>query len=554
MFTFQQWLADFIVKAAGHKYIKRIPYQSGGKLRYRYIYNVTHTHQGRHVLDPDHMKVGTKLMLDTTSGKEVHGHIVSVNGDQVIFEYDDGPHKGKLSRPMSKQALAEELDRVHGISEKLSTARAKQKAVLDKLKERGASEKQIAREQRRLDALGGGREGTPAAQESAMPPSKEEGANRDRALDKYAQEVASALDIESVFRVSPKGKILGLKKGKDGSSLEYSLPFEGIPREQVLNLAQSLVNERPRVEDVTPIVREWLAGMVEEASKYQIERNRRIVSRTPAFRELASLLNTTAPPSLDGRPRDPRLVTLSEIKMLANPVLRRRAIIEDEVSRSGPKQIEIYEDVPRDIMTLIDRNRVKSRYNGRYGIADLASALGAEHPRMAQVKQNEQQIKETITAHISPMLDTVLDAVTRVDEAQEAVDSTIKTLEQVQARAEKMASAPFTASPTQRAIIEMSSDPATTESAYKDAWRQTRVDYNNTRAQKAGETLVDYKREANKIIEATPTDVDWGGVVRRFRSFNEGEGGRPHVKQINKWASEIRDALIEQKLKERGLK
>jgi hypothetical protein len=154
MFTFTQWLNDFLVKAAGHKYIKRIPYQSGGKLRYRYIYNVTHTHAGKHVLDPDHMQVGTKLMLDATSGKEVHGHITAVSGDKVTFEYDDGPRKGE-SVTMSKAELATELDKVHGISDKLSTARAKQKAVLDKLKERGASEKQIAREQKRLDALGG---------------------------------------------------------------------------------------------------------------------------------------------------------------------------------------------------------------------------------------------------------------------------------------------------------------------------------------------------------------------------------------------------------------
>jgi hypothetical protein len=153
MFSYTEW-ALTLLKAAGHKYIKRIPYQSGGKLRYRYIYNVTHTHQGKHVLDPDHMKVGTKLMLDATSGKEVHGHITDVRGDLVSFEYDDGPRKGEVVT-MGKERLAAELDKVHGISEKLSTARAKQKAVLDKLKERGASEKQIAREQRRLDALGG---------------------------------------------------------------------------------------------------------------------------------------------------------------------------------------------------------------------------------------------------------------------------------------------------------------------------------------------------------------------------------------------------------------
>ena len=95
MFSYTQWALDWLSKAAGHKYIKRIPYQSGGRTRYRYIYNVTHTHGGKHVLDPDHMKVGTKLMLDATSGAEVHGHIQSVSGDKVTFVYDDGPKKGE---------------------------------------------------------------------------------------------------------------------------------------------------------------------------------------------------------------------------------------------------------------------------------------------------------------------------------------------------------------------------------------------------------------------------------------------------------------------------
>lgn len=72
MFTFTEWLNDFLVKAAGHKYIKRIPYQSGGKLRYRYIYNATHTHQGKHMMDPSHIKEGTKIMIDDTAGQEVH--------------------------------------------------------------------------------------------------------------------------------------------------------------------------------------------------------------------------------------------------------------------------------------------------------------------------------------------------------------------------------------------------------------------------------------------------------------------------------------------------
>jgi hypothetical protein len=168
MFSYTQWALDWLSKAAGHKYIKRVPYQSGGKMRYRYIYNVTHTHGGKHVLDPDHMKVGTKLMLDATSGAEVHGHIQSVSGDKVTFVYDDGPKKGE-SVTMSKDKLASELDKVHGISSKLDVARKKQSDVVAKLKEKGASAKQIARAEARLKALGGD---TPKAETPKAKPKK----------------------------------------------------------------------------------------------------------------------------------------------------------------------------------------------------------------------------------------------------------------------------------------------------------------------------------------------------------------------------------------------
>ena len=96
MFTYSQWLVDFLAKAAGHKYIKRVPYVSGGKRRYRYIYKVTHAVGGKHVLDTTHMVVGAAFMLDATSGKEVHAHIVSTSGDKVTYRLDDGPRKGEL--------------------------------------------------------------------------------------------------------------------------------------------------------------------------------------------------------------------------------------------------------------------------------------------------------------------------------------------------------------------------------------------------------------------------------------------------------------------------
>jgi hypothetical protein len=153
MFTsFSAWALDFLSKAAGHKYIRRIPYTSGGKLRYRYIYKVTHTAGGKHALHEDDVTVGAAFMLGTDKGSEVHAHVKSVDGDKVTVEYDDGPRKGE-KETMSKRDLLAKLDAAHGISQALQGEREKQAKVVSELRAKGASEKQVAREQARLDRL-----------------------------------------------------------------------------------------------------------------------------------------------------------------------------------------------------------------------------------------------------------------------------------------------------------------------------------------------------------------------------------------------------------------
>ena len=223
MFSYSQWLNDFLSKAAGHKYIKRVPYQSGGRMRYRYIYNVTHTHGGKHVLDPDHMQVGTKLMLDATSGAEVHGHIQSVSGDKVTFVYDDGPKKGE-SVTMSKEKLASELDKVHGISSKLDAARKKQSDVVAKLKEKGASAKQIARAEARLKALGGD---TPKAKPTKAKPKrakKQPSVNATQYQEAYLK--LTDPKIKEVFdKLKDRGS-LDIFEDFDEESLQIIIEFE----------------------------------------------------------------------------------------------------------------------------------------------------------------------------------------------------------------------------------------------------------------------------------------------------------------------------------------
>jgi hypothetical protein len=71
----------------------------------------------------------------------------------VTVEYDDGPRKGE-KETMSKRDLLSKLDAAHGISAALQSEREKQAKVISELRASGASEKQIAREQARLDRLG----------------------------------------------------------------------------------------------------------------------------------------------------------------------------------------------------------------------------------------------------------------------------------------------------------------------------------------------------------------------------------------------------------------
>ena len=153
MFSFGLWV-DTLVKAVGHKYIKRIPYQSRGKRRYRYIYKVTHSHQGKHAFDEAHLQVGTAFSLNTKAGEEFHGHITKIEGDKISYRIDDGPEKGTV-KTTSKQKLLAKLNDVHDIENQLTSERDKLRNQIKEARENKASEKQIARLEARLKRLGG---------------------------------------------------------------------------------------------------------------------------------------------------------------------------------------------------------------------------------------------------------------------------------------------------------------------------------------------------------------------------------------------------------------
>ena len=326
MFSYSQWALDWLSKAAGHKYIKRVPYQSGGKMRYRYIYNVTHTHGGKHVLDPDHMKVGTKLMLDATSGAEVHGHIQSVSGDKVTFVYDDGSKKGE-SVTMSKDKLATELDKVHGISGKLDAARKKQSDIVAKLKEKGASAKQIARAEARLKALGGD---TPKAKLSPREAREKEQADAIASLDQefpLAGIKASDLSLEAAqesYRgVSMWGKERGLRELLDfkgilekledmgrryieaGASEDEVAEVVSTQARKILRANQALINAR------TGTMRTNITGRAKFNNKRQEKKMDTYDKRFKEFREAVDTAEIQVK-KLDPKSRPARFLTIEQ--------------------------------------------------------------------------------------------------------------------------------------------------------------------------------------------------------------------------------------------------
>ena len=150
MFKFTR-IIDALFKARGHKYLKRIPYESRGKLRYRYIYKITHTHKGKHAFHEDHLVEGTKFALSTQSGEEFHGHITSVDGDKIKYVIDDGPRKGE-EVTTTREKLAKELHEKHDVHASLKGEREEVERQLAYARKKGY-EKQEARLLRRLDAL-----------------------------------------------------------------------------------------------------------------------------------------------------------------------------------------------------------------------------------------------------------------------------------------------------------------------------------------------------------------------------------------------------------------
>jgi hypothetical protein len=187
---FQNFVRAFL-KAAGHRYIKRIPYNTPRGRRYRYIYRTTATHQGRHAFDEAHLVEGTKFALHGEGESEFHGHITAVDGDMIKYVIDDGPRKGE-EVTTSRQRLVDELNLVHGVQDKLTAEREKVRGAIAEAKRAGHGGV-VRRLERRLRALGG----EPEA-ESAEPTEREaENPLVEKIRELYADSFYSTKEFDS---------------------------------------------------------------------------------------------------------------------------------------------------------------------------------------------------------------------------------------------------------------------------------------------------------------------------------------------------------------------
>ena len=112
-----------LVKAAKHKYIKRIPKPRGG---YRYVYTATHAGG---VAKEEHFKAGAAFKL-TFNGQEGHFHITAEEGDTLTIKHDElhGPDHSGVK--MTRAELAALLTKEHAPA--LERAQAEKKRARER--------------------------------------------------------------------------------------------------------------------------------------------------------------------------------------------------------------------------------------------------------------------------------------------------------------------------------------------------------------------------------------------------------------------------------------
>ena len=142
-------LIDSLIKAIGHKYIRRVPkgVTKTGATKYAYYYAGQEGH-GRGVAHESELIEGSAFAFGEHGKSRYHAHISKVEGDKITVKYDDGAKKGQEETMTKKQFQA----LVHG-EHKEAIKQAQTKAEKQLKDFQAGKEKGVKVKQSTLDKL-----------------------------------------------------------------------------------------------------------------------------------------------------------------------------------------------------------------------------------------------------------------------------------------------------------------------------------------------------------------------------------------------------------------
>ena len=143
------FLIDSLLKAMGHKYIRRVPkgVTKTGATKYMYYYAGQEGH-GKGVAHESELVTGASFAFGEHGKTRYHAHITKVDGDKLTIKYDDGDKKGTEETMTKKQFQS----MIHG-EHSTSIQSAKEKATKQLKDFQAGKEKGVKVKQETLDKL-----------------------------------------------------------------------------------------------------------------------------------------------------------------------------------------------------------------------------------------------------------------------------------------------------------------------------------------------------------------------------------------------------------------
>nr|DAU09814.1 MAG TPA: hypothetical protein [Caudoviricetes sp.] len=112
MFSYSLFV-DSLIKAMGHKYVRRIPKGTTktGKTKYVYFY-AGQENRGQGIGHESELVQGASFAMGQGDQRH-HAHISKVDGDKITVKYDDGAKKG-TEETMTKKQFQSMIQKEHG--------------------------------------------------------------------------------------------------------------------------------------------------------------------------------------------------------------------------------------------------------------------------------------------------------------------------------------------------------------------------------------------------------------------------------------------------------